>query len=99
VIQYGQSGWLQHDPPDLRLYVRAFLIPAPWPDHITGAEQFYAATSQHLDLSADQPVDDQKPSMMGVELLGRRNVPIAYREVPYPRSGLPPGSFTVDRRQ
>jgi hypothetical protein len=98
VVEYGQSCWLQHDPPDLRLDMRALLIPAPWPDHITGAQQFHATTSEYLDLPTDQPVDDQKPPMMRVELLGRRDVPIACTEVPYPRSRLSAGPVTVGRR-
>jgi len=79
MIEHGQPRWLQHDPANLRLDMGSLLIPAPWADHVAGAEQFHATTSQHFDLSTDQPVDNQEALMMGIELLRRSDVPIARR--------------------
>ena len=44
IIQHGQPRRLQDDPADLRVNVRALLVPAPRPDHVAGAEQFHAST-------------------------------------------------------
>jgi hypothetical protein len=98
MIEHGQPRRFQDDPAHLRLHVGALLIPTPRPDHVSGAEQFHATTSQHFDLSTDEPVDDQEASMLGVGLLCRRDVPIACRQVPHTRPGLAASPFTIMRR-
>jgi hypothetical protein len=98
MIEHGEPRGFQHDPANLRLNVGALLIPAPWPDHVAGTEQFHTTTSQHFDLSTDEPVDDQEASMMGVGLLCRRDIPIACRQVPHARPGLTTSPFTISRR-
>jgi hypothetical protein len=98
MVQHGQPGWFQDDPANLRPDVRALFIPAPRSDHVASAKQLHATTAQHLDLSTDQPVDDQKAPMMGVNLLGPRDVPIADRQMPHSSPRLAPGAVTIDRR-
>jgi hypothetical protein len=98
MIEHGEPRWFQHDPANLRLNVGALLIPAPRPDHVAGAEQFDTTTSQHLDLSTDEPVDDQEASMMRVGLLCRRDIPIADGQVAHARPGFAASSFAILRR-
>ena len=98
MIEYGQPCRLQDDPADLRLNVGSLLVPAPRPDHVAGAEQFHASTSKHFDFSADQSVDDKEALMMGVELLCRRDVPIALGQVPDPGPRFATSAFTVAGR-
>jgi hypothetical protein len=98
MIEHGEPRWFQHDPANLRLNVGALLIPAPWPDDVAGAEQFDTTTSQHFDLSTDEPVNDQEASMVGIGLLCRCDIPVADGQVTHARPGFAASPFPILRR-
>ena len=80
VVEHGQPRRLEHLPADLGPHVRALLVPLPRPHHVAVADQLHAVAAEHVDVAAEQAVDDQEAAVVLGRLVRRRGVPLARRE-------------------
>jgi len=102
VVEHGQAGGLEDRPAHLRSDVRAVVVPAPWPQHVSGADQLDTAPAEHVDLAGEQAVHDQKSPVMDVGLHRRPGIPGPGGEPPHASQGIAPGpiaSGTVEQRR
>lgn len=99
MIKDGQAGGLQNDPANLRVNVGSLVVPTPRANHVARPDQFHASPPQHVNLSADQSIDDQEAAMMTIGLLCGGDLPIAGGQAPDSRLSLASGPLIVNRRQ
>jgi hypothetical protein len=80
VVEHGEPRRLQHHPADLGAHVGALLVPRPRAHDVGRPDQLHAAAPEHVDLAAEQALDDQEAAVVDVRLKRARDVPLALRQ-------------------